>query len=152
VKHLHGKEEIELLPYKKPRRSVSDVTVKSLKAEVWDLFSEYIRKRDADANGYCKCCTCGKVDFWKNMQAGHYISRRHNRILFDERNVNAQCAGCNCFGHGKEAAYKEFMLKKYSQATIDTLEYFKRQQYQFTVFELKQMKKMYQEKLSWMRV
>lgn len=148
VRHLHGKEEIELLPYKKQRKEKGVDTVKSLTNEAWDLFSEYIRRRDASVlDGYCKCCTCGKIDHWKNMQAGHYLSRKHKSILFDERNVHAQCPFCNGFGHGQEAAYKEFMLKKYGQKTIGTLEYLKKRPHKFTIFELQQYKKMYREKL-----
>ena len=34
------------------------------------IFSEYIRKRDADENGYVKCCTCPTVEHWKEMDCG----------------------------------------------------------------------------------
>lgn len=30
------------------------------------IFSEYIRLRDADNNGYIRCISCGKIVFWKD--------------------------------------------------------------------------------------
>jgi len=38
------------------------------------IFSKYIRLRDSDKNGYCKCVTCPKTGFWTKdgMQAGHF--------------------------------------------------------------------------------
>ena len=37
-----------------------------LKGKLDRLFSEYIRRRDADA-GYCRCVTCGKLQHWREM-------------------------------------------------------------------------------------
>jgi len=42
-------------------------------ADVW--FSIYIRLRDAQYGGHVQCCTCGGVDFWKNMTCGHFQKR-----------------------------------------------------------------------------
>lgn len=94
---------------------------KLAKAKADKYFSEYIRRRDADANGFCKCCTCGKRAYWKEMDAGHFISRRHEGTRFDERNANAQCPYCNRFDQGKQFQHGEFLKSKYSQEVVDEL-------------------------------
>lgn len=111
------------------------------KQRAWKSCSRYVRLRDAlayckkmgiDPNQYdrvedlpIKCCTCGRVrSFWQ-MDAGHFISRGSgggSGVYFDERNVNAQCKHCNAFLQGNALAYLNFMLEKYGQKVIDELE------------------------------
>jgi hypothetical protein len=94
---------------------------KLAKAKADKYFSEYIRKRDADANGYCKCCTCSKKAYWKEVDAGHFISRRHEGTRYNEKNANAQCAFCNRFDQGRQFQHGEFIKKKYGEGTTDIL-------------------------------
>jgi len=90
------------------------MSMKVLKKKAWDAFSKFIRQRDADENGNCKCCTCEKVQHWKLMQAGHFKSRIYENTLFDETNNHAQCAGCNMPpNNGKPLEYVQFLNKKY---------------------------------------
>lgn len=76
------------------------------------VFSQYIRKKNADKNGNCICCTCGKVLFWKEIQAGHFMSRKHYSIRWDERNVHPQCVGCNVYRYGEQYKYSIFLGKE----------------------------------------
>lgn len=75
-------------------------TYRSLKAKLWKLFSEYIRKRGADTGGTNDCYTCGKLAHWKELHAGHALPGRHNAVLFDEDIVFAQCPVCNIWKGG----------------------------------------------------
>ena len=70
---------------KKPSR-------KNLIKKLDNVFSQYIRRRFA-VNGITKCVTCGKEDFWRGgeMQAGHFISRKHYATRWNETNVQSQC-------------------------------------------------------------
>jgi hypothetical protein len=83
-------------------------TLRSLKAKAWKLFSEYIRRKDADQGGTDRCYTCLKLAHWKELQAGHAIGGRHNAVLFDEEIVRPQCVGCNIFARG---AYPMFTAR-----------------------------------------
>jgi hypothetical protein len=148
VAHLHGKEETELTPYKKPMKQRGVDTIKSLKKEVWDLFSEYIRRSEADKDEYCVCVTCGYRDHWKGMQAGHYI---HGTSFLIPELVHPQCPQCNGFKAGMAIEYKEFMLKIYGQRFLDKLEYQARRSTKLSIFELRTYKKLYTEKLSNLR-
>lgn len=85
------------------------------------IFSEYIRLRDADNNGYIRCISCGKVVFWKDADNGHFINRKHMSLRFSETNCNAQCRACNRFDEGNMTGYNLGMIKKYGQQVVDLL-------------------------------
>ena len=76
------------------------------------VFSEYIRRRDADDNGYVKCCTCPTVSHWKEMDCGHYYRRSFMSIRWDEMNAHDQCKNCNRLGDGENFKYQLFMIRK----------------------------------------
>jgi len=93
-----------------------------MKKETADkYFSLYIRLRDADENGTCECCTCGKLDHYKNMDAGHFINRRFNSVRFNEQNVHAQCPHCNRYCEGNIPEYSLFIERKYGKGTVEKL-------------------------------
>lgn len=85
------------------------------------IFSEYIRLRDADNNGYIRCISCGKVVFWKDADNGHFINRKHMSLRFSETNCNAQCRACNRFDEGNMTGYNLGIIKKYGQQVVDLL-------------------------------
>ena len=94
-----------------------------LKLKAWNLFSQWIRLRDADKDGYVSCVTCGKRSHWKGegMQAGHFISGRTLSLLFDPRNCHNQCYGCNVGQNGSYVEYFLYMEKRYGREVIDEL-------------------------------
>ena len=100
-----------------------DQSLSEAKKQAWKFFSEYIRRRNADKNGYIYCCSCGKYIHWKQSQAGHWpsIDGRNNSILFSETGVNAQCGQCNTYKNGNPSGYDAFMRKKYGQKEMDRL-------------------------------
>lgn len=83
---------------KKPTRS-------KLVKKLDTVFSLYIRLRYADNRGMAKCFTCGKVDHWKKLQAGHFQSRRHYSTRWNEENVQVQCQSCNLYNQGQQYIY-----------------------------------------------
>lgn len=90
--------------------------------KLWKVFSEYIRLRDADKNGYCKCITCGSMRPWKEMDCGHGIPRQHKATKFDTKNNHAQCKKCNGFEGGMRERYKEAVDRLYGAGTWDRLQ------------------------------
>jgi hypothetical protein len=75
------------------------------------IFSQYIRLRDADQNGYIRCISCGKIVLWKEADNGHFINRKHMSLRFSETNCNAQCRSCNRFDEGNMTGYNLGMIK-----------------------------------------
>lgn len=96
-------------------------SLKTLKNKRWKLFSEYIRRKYADRDGYAECVTCKRVKHFKQLQAGHFVPGRTNSILFEEDNCHPQCYGCNVGKYGNTVEYYVFMLEKYGQKRIDEL-------------------------------
>ena len=107
------------------------------------IFSKYIRLRDSDNQGICKCCTCGEYHDWKRLDNGHFIKRQHMGLRYSEVNCHAQCRKCNWLGQGEDAKYERFIIKKYGQHTLNQILYQKTKTVQFTEFELDEMIKIY---------
>ena len=82
------------------------------------------------------------------MNAGHFFSAGHNEaVRWIEENVNGQCIRCNNFLHGNLSGYREGMLKKYGQKTIDRLEIQRHNKSRMFKFEVEYLIKQYKEKL-----
>lgn len=121
------------MPKRKPK------SVAKLKKDLWKVFSRYIRIRDAlETTGYisdAKCVTCFRVYPVTAMDAGHFLSRRHTSILFDETNVSAQCVGCN-YGGGEQYLYSKRIVEKYGQEGLERLLRMKEETKKYTPKEL----------------
>lgn len=88
-------------------------TLRSLKNKCWRLFSEYIRRKDADAGGTESCYTCGGLAHWKELHAGHAIPGRHNAVLFDEDIVKPQCPVCNVWKGGMYHVFTTRLIREH---------------------------------------
>lgn len=119
--------------------------------KLWKVFSEFIRLRDSDENGICKCCTCGAVRYWKNMDCGHGVGRQHMGTKYSEQNNHAQCKKCNGFEAGRADKYKEFVDKKYGKGTWNQMLVFSRMPTKYGQFEIDLMTKAYSQKVSEMK-
>ena len=84
-----------------------------------EVFSEYIRLRDADQYGMVRCISCGKRMRWTECDAGHYVSRSHMCLRYDEKNVNEQCRECNRFKSGNPEGYERGLRIKYGRFVLE---------------------------------
>ena len=109
-------------------------------------FSIYIRLRDADDDGNCRCCSCSKVGFWKEMDGGHFIPRQNKSTRFHEKNVFAQCRKCNRFDNGNPAGYAKFLLSRFGENILDELIQLSHQAKKWTQFEIDNMRDYYKQK------
>lgn len=126
-------------------------TAKRLKKDLWDAFSEFIRLRDADQNGYCKCFTCGNIRYWRDMDCGHGIPRQHQGTFINEQNNHAQCKHCNGFEGGKREEYKAEMNRRYGPDTWDLMEWASRQPKKWTRFEMEHLTEHYKREADKLR-
>jgi len=89
------------------------------------LLQRNVRLKASDDNGYCTCVTCGKVDHYKAMQGGHFISRGRTIFKLYEPNIQPQCPHCNCWGM-KQAhyvlRYREWMVDYYGERRVKAME------------------------------
>ena len=112
---------------------------------LWTHFSRYIRLRDSDSNGNCKCITCGLVRHWKQMDCGHGIGRQHKATKYNEKNNHAQCKRCNGFEGGKREVYKEEVDRRYGVGTWATMEIMSKKTSKIGKFEKDILAKKYKE-------
>ena len=97
------------------------MTRKQLVKRLDNVFSQYIRLRNANALGIAECYTCGKQDHWKKLQCGHFQSRKHYGTRWDETNCQVQCSGCNVFKYGEQYKFGVRLDKDFGQGTAENL-------------------------------
>lgn len=107
------------------------------------VFSRWVRLSNSDDKGYCECVTCNKKVHWYDIQAGHFMSRRHYSTRWDQDNVKPQCKACNIFGQGKQYEYSIYLGKSVS----DDLLAKSRQLIKYSVVDLQNMIDFYENEL-----
>lgn len=132
---------------KKVKTKVKKKTKGQLIAEADKLFSLYIRISSADWRGYGKCYTCGKIEHYKKLQCGHFISRSSHNLRFDERNVRTQCVSCNVFKNGNYIEYTTRLQKERGYEFVEQLKKDGKKNKQFTVAELEDIITTYKKKV-----
>jgi len=117
-----------------------------LKRKLWKLFSEYIRRREGEI---VKCFTCIKRGHWKEFQAGHYIPQSIAlSLVFDERNVQIQCGGCNLYKRGNTTVFAVELRKKYGDNILEELQSLRREGFKFSRLDYEKMIQKYKRKLN----
>lgn len=111
------------------------------------VFSEYIRRKDADQNGYVKCYTSGKFFHWKDIQCGHFISRRHLSTRWTEKNAKPQSVSENIFNQGNGPVFARKLVEEYGPGILEELEIKKNNACKMGKFEYEILIKEYQQKL-----
>jgi hypothetical protein len=134
--------EVGLSNFKEPKKKLTKIqkanakkrkvknSVKADKSEdtLWKWFSRYIRLRACldVARGFCACITCGRVHHYKDMDAGHYISRRWKPTKYHENNVYAQCVHCNRDLSGNVAEYRIKLVELFGEEHVAEMEAYSR--------------------------
>lgn len=96
-------------------------TISSLVEELDNVFSEFIRLRNADKEGMVVCYTSGKRMHWKKAQCGHFISRRKYGTRWNEMNCQVQSVKENIFNQGNSPEFMRRLIKEFGQAAVDQL-------------------------------
>lgn len=109
-------------------------------------FQLYVRLRDADKAGCCRCITCGRIYHYKRMNGGHFIPAEWTSTCFMEINCHSQCVYCNLGLEGNREKYREFMIKKYGLENVEGLEKQKHIQTKYTIYDFQIIEKIYKDK------
>ena len=117
-------------------------SISKLKKELDKWFSLYIRLRDADENGVVICFTSGRAYPYKNIHAGHFMSRRCLSTRWCEINVQPQSAADNLFAQGEQYKFGLNLDAKYGEGTAEELQFKARQIQKFSRID-------YEEKISY---
>ena len=117
-------------------------SISKLKKELDKWFSLFIRLRNATSEGLVQCITSGRTYHYKNIHAGHFISRRHLATRWCELNVSPQSAADNLFGQGEQYKFGLALDNKYGEGTAAELQYKSRQTIKMSRID-------YEEKISY---
>lgn len=85
------------------------------------VFSHWTRLRYTDLNGEVGCISCGKRAHWKEMHAGHFITRAKYATRWNEKNVMPQCPRCNLYLQGAQWEFGHALNDKFGGNTTDEL-------------------------------
>lgn len=129
------------MPKRKP-------TLRGLKKKLWTIFSEYIRRKDADEGGTNYCFTCGQPKFWKELHAGHFVGGRTNSVLFNEEIVKPQCLMCNVFLNGNYGPYTLKMIDLHGREKVESFLSLKHQVKKYTRPDLEELIAVYKQKVA----
>jgi hypothetical protein len=111
------------------------------------IFSEYIRLRKTDDSGYGNCYTCGANHFWKEVDAGHFMSRACINIRWDPLNVQFQCKRCNGFRGGEQYLFAQELDNEYGEGTAKSLMLESRETAKFSILHIKELIEEYKNKV-----
>lgn len=88
----------------------------------------------------CECISCGSRKHWKEIQNGHYMSRRFYTTRWCEDNCRPQCVACNIFNQGNIQAYRVALIKQIGEQRVNLVEARARQEiFKYGEFELNVM-------------
>mgnify|MGYP003151867463 FL=1 len=106
------------------------ITRKGLIKRLDTVFSEYIRKKNADSRGYVTCITSGRKYHYSEVDAGHFISRKEMSTRWHEDNVHPQSRYDNRYRYGKQYEYglaldnkKKGLAKRLYKLSKQTVKY-----------------------------
>jgi len=114
-------------------------TLPKLTDECAVLLQKIVRMKAAVylKSAYIQCVTCGKIDHWKSMQGGHFISRTWTATKILEENIHPQCCACNNYRAERIADdYFRFMVDTYGYDFVSEMIDAKRQPLKRTRAEL----------------
>lgn len=112
-------------------------TVSGYKKKLDKLFSEYIRRRNADVEGFTSCYTCGVRKHYKELQCGHFCPRQYLALRYDETNCQTQCYACNMLYNGQPSAFAVRLKQDYGEDIVEKLEKRRQELTRYCPYELK---------------
>ncbi len=115
-------------------------TVAKLREEAAVLLQKLVRMKAADVDGIAQCVTCGKKQHLKDMDGGHFISRKWTATKLVEENVHPQCKGCNQYASGRHDDYSLYMVDTYGIEMVRELNDKKRELCKQNRIELEEIK------------
>jgi 5-methylcytosine-specific restriction endonuclease McrA len=136
------------LPFKFYKKKPAKTDRQKLINKLDTVFSEFVRLRDSDHQGICKCITCNVPKHWTDMDAGHFVTRDNHATRWEEENVNAQCQSCNRFKGGKQYEHGQAINRKYKDPLLaDVLTIKSKSPCNWEDFELETMHKYFKSEV-----
>lgn len=130
----------------KSRSKLKFITRPILKKVLIDIFSIWIRTRYADEQGIVKCFTCGRIDYWWEMDCGHWERSNNYGTKWDEENCQVQCTRCNITMSGNYERFAEHLQTRYGNDILLKLKIKSQNKSKIYDYELKTLIQVFYEK------
>ena len=116
-------------------------------ADMDKVFQYWVRLRDAMPGGYTRCISCGQIKPFDQIQAGHYMSRKHMSIRWNPMNCNGECTFDNGYNGDHLIGYRKNLIKKIGEAKVEWLEASSKQAKKWSSFEIMLLIKHYSKEI-----
>ena len=130
----------------KPKRQKSEK--QKAKANAWTWFSRFIRLSNSVNGEYVVCYTCGKIHGIKEVDAGHFITRSKDSVLFNENNCRPQCKKCNRFQQGRSYDFEVKLIDEIGREKVEQLKELAKMPVHYTVEDYEQIASLYKFKVN----
>ena len=137
----------------KTKKKTVTKSVAQLKKEAdkhWSLATRYRFAEFKRGEWFVACVTCGEEKRVKEMQCGHFQSRRYSSTRFSEVNTAPQCVRCNMFNQGEQYKFSKFIKDSYGEKALEDVIQEAQQYHKFTVQELEEIIHDSKEQVKWM--
>ena len=115
------------------------------------IFSVFVRLSGTKEDGSCTCFTCSKVLHWREIQCGHFQSRRFYSTRFHELNCKPQCYGCNIGLSGNQYTFGINLDKLHGKDTADSMVRKSKEVKKFTSEKMMELIEHYEKEVSEIR-
>lgn len=115
-------EKLVSVVVNKLKKKEKKESTKELTKKLDEVFSKWLRKEKSIDGETGQCYTCKKFDLIKNLQCGHYISRKYLSLRWEPENTFIQCYYCNIEMSGNYRVFTDNLIQDFGQEYIDKLE------------------------------
>lgn len=134
----------------KTRPQKTKTTSKLIK-EMDEVFSLFVRLRDADRQGTVSCFVTGERIYYKDCDAAHFIDRAHMATRWEESNVHACTVDSNRYDPDHLEKYEKAMDKAMGHSWVMYLKTQSKMLTKFTAAELQEKIEFYKEEVKKLR-
>jgi hypothetical protein len=121
---------------------------KKIIAKLDKVFSQWIRAKHMNDDGFIECYTCRVKKKFNEIQAGHFMSRKSYSTRWNEKNVFPQCIGCNMFKCGMQYEFGKRLDEDFGKGTAEAMQRLSKQSVKIPTYELENKIEHYQDLLN----
>ena len=122
------------------------MSLSKAKKKLDQVFSQFIRLRGCNDEGYGNCWTCDRLSHWTKVDCGHFITRAKMSTRWMETNCQFQCKQCNMNG-GQQFVFSKKLDEFHGEGTADNILRLSNETRKFSVHELEEMYQYYKQRV-----
>ena len=122
------------------------MSLSKAKKKLDTVFSQFIRLRGSNDEGWGNCWTCGSLRRWQDVDCGHFITRKKLSTRWMETNCQFQCKQCNMNG-GQQYVFSKKLDEFHGEGTAEAIPIASNRTRKFSVHELEEMYQYYKKRV-----